>query len=109
MNSKQVQVIIIITMIIIIIIIVIILLFAFLRSPPKPGQEGDQQIITDGRSSKAYSLSLVLPFRFEPVEHDHNLCERIVINVSGLRFETQLRTLQAFPDTLLGDPSRRIR
>ncbi|KAF5281018.1 hypothetical protein FQA39_LY05223 [Lamprigera yunnana] len=29
--------------------------------------------------------------------------------VSGLRFETQLRTLNQFPDTLLGDPSRRIR
>uniref|UniRef100_A0ABD2W639 BTB domain-containing protein n=1 Tax=Trichogramma kaykai TaxID=54128 RepID=A0ABD2W639_9HYME len=31
------------------------------------------------------------------------------LNVSGLRFETQLRTLNQFPDTLLGDPSRRIR
>ncbi|ROT79203.1 potassium channel [Penaeus vannamei] len=29
--------------------------------------------------------------------------------VSGLRFETQLRTLHQFPETLLGDPSRRIR
>lgn len=29
--------------------------------------------------------------------------------VSGLRFETQLRTLNQFPDTLLGDPHRRIR
>ena len=29
--------------------------------------------------------------------------------VSGLRFETQLRTLNQFPDTLLGDPSRRLR
>jgi hypothetical protein len=29
--------------------------------------------------------------------------------VSGLRFETQLRTLNQFPDTLLGDPTRRIR
>ena len=29
--------------------------------------------------------------------------------VSGLRFETQLRTLNQFPDTLLGDPARRIR
>ncbi|GAB6029748.1 hypothetical protein CHUAL_005463 [Chamberlinius hualienensis] len=31
------------------------------------------------------------------------------MEVSGLRFETQLRTLNQFPDTLLGDPSRRIR
>ncbi|XP_042243109.1 potassium voltage-gated channel protein Shaker-like [Homarus americanus] len=29
--------------------------------------------------------------------------------ISGLRFETQLRTLNQFPDTLLGDPARRIR
>lgn len=29
--------------------------------------------------------------------------------VSGLRFETQLRTLNQFPDTLLGDPARRLR
>ncbi|XP_034255867.1 potassium voltage-gated channel protein Shaker isoform X3 [Thrips palmi] len=46
---------------------------------------------------------------FEPIPHDHDYCERVVINVSGLRFETQLRTLNQFPDTLLGDPSRRIR
>lgn len=31
------------------------------------------------------------------------------MQVSGLRFETQLRTLNQFPDTLLGDPARRIR
>ncbi|XP_020773119.2 potassium voltage-gated channel subfamily A member 1 [Boleophthalmus pectinirostris] len=36
-------------------------------------------------------------------------CERVVINVSGLRFETQLKTLTQFPDTLLGDPDKRIR
>ncbi|XP_033621845.1 potassium voltage-gated channel subfamily A member 5, partial [Fukomys damarensis] len=34
---------------------------------------------------------------------------RVVINVSGLRFETQLRTLALFPDTLLGDPAKRLR
>ncbi|XP_028812016.1 potassium voltage-gated channel subfamily A member 1 [Denticeps clupeoides] len=36
-------------------------------------------------------------------------CERVVINVSGLRFETQLKTLAQFPDTLLGDPDKRTR
>nr|XP_018912093.1 PREDICTED: potassium voltage-gated channel protein Shaker isoform X1 [Bemisia tabaci] len=46
---------------------------------------------------------------FEPIPHDHDFCERVVINVSGLRFETQLRTLNQFPETLLGDPARRIR
>jgi len=33
--------------------------------------------------------------------------ERVVINVSGLRVETRLVTLQRFPDTLLGDSGRR--
>ncbi|XP_072527150.1 potassium voltage-gated channel subfamily A member 1 [Salminus brasiliensis] len=36
-------------------------------------------------------------------------CERVVINVSGLRFETRLQTLAQFPDTLLGDPAKRMR
>uniref|UniRef100_A0A3Q3ITN5 BTB domain-containing protein n=1 Tax=Monopterus albus TaxID=43700 RepID=A0A3Q3ITN5_MONAL len=31
------------------------------------------------------------------------------INVSGMRYETQLRTLAQFPDSLLGDPQRRLR
>jgi hypothetical protein len=35
--------------------------------------------------------------------------ERIVINVSGLRFETRLQTLLRFPDTLLGDSRKRDR
>lgn len=34
---------------------------------------------------------------------------QLSLQVSGLRFETQLRTLNQFPDTLLGDPARRIR
>lgn len=33
----------------------------------------------------------------------------LFLKVSGLRFETQLRTLNQFPETLLGDPARRIR
>lgn len=37
------------------------------------------------------------------------LTERLAINVSGMRYETQLRTLAQFPDSLLGDPNRRIR
>ncbi|XP_008571465.1 PREDICTED: potassium voltage-gated channel subfamily A member 2 isoform X2 [Galeopterus variegatus] len=42
-------------------------------------------------------------------EADHECCERVVINVSGLRFETQLKTLAQFPETLLGDPKKRMR
>ncbi|CAN0192431.1 unnamed protein product [Lampetra planeri] len=48
-------------------------------------------------------------FRCEPELSGHEFCERVVVNVSGLRFETQLRTLAYFPDTLLGDPQKRMR
>lgn len=42
------------------------------------------------------------------VEHDHSMCKTIRINVSGEIFEPQLRTLQRFPNTLLGNPDRLI-
>ncbi|XP_071809312.1 potassium voltage-gated channel subfamily A member 1-like [Asterias amurensis] len=35
--------------------------------------------------------------------------ERVVINISGLRFETHSKTLGQFPNTLLGNPEKRIR
>ncbi|XP_069565160.1 potassium voltage-gated channel subfamily A member 7 [Brachyistius frenatus] len=37
------------------------------------------------------------------------LSERLAINVSGMRYETHLRTLAQFPDSLLGDARRRLR
>ncbi|XP_028814553.1 shaker-related potassium channel tsha2-like [Denticeps clupeoides] len=40
---------------------------------------------------------------------DGELGDRVFINVSGLRFETQRRTLARYPDTLLGDPRKRTR
>ena len=43
------------------------------------------------------------------VSGEHECCERVVINISGLRFETQLKTLAQFPETLLGDPRKRMR
>ncbi|MEQ2296302.1 Potassium voltage-gated channel subfamily A member 2 [Ameca splendens] len=48
------------------------------------------------------------PLDYDP-EADHECCERVVINISGLRFETQLKTLSQFPETLLGDPKKRMR
>lgn len=47
--------------------------------------------------------------RFEPLKHRHDLCQRCTINVGGLKFETTLRTLNQFPESLLGDPRKRIR
>lgn len=35
-------------------------------------------------------------------------CQRVILNVSGQKFETQLRTLNRFPMTLLGDPGKRL-
>lgn len=35
--------------------------------------------------------------------------ERIVINVSGLKFETHKETLEQYPDTLLGNHAKRLR
>ncbi|XP_068599607.1 potassium voltage-gated channel subfamily A member 10 [Brachionichthys hirsutus] len=34
--------------------------------------------------------------------------QKIIINIAGLRFETQLKTLDQFPETLLGDASKRM-
>uniref|UniRef100_A0A8C5LTQ4 Potassium voltage-gated channel subfamily A member 10 n=1 Tax=Leptobrachium leishanense TaxID=445787 RepID=A0A8C5LTQ4_9ANUR len=34
--------------------------------------------------------------------------QRVFINIAGLRYETHLKTLSEFPDTLLGDPQKRI-
>ena len=48
--------------------------------------------------------------QLEAAKHpDYESTERVVINVSGLKFETQLQTLNNFPRTLLGNPSRRVR
>ncbi|NP_001280068.1 potassium voltage-gated channel subfamily A member 1 isoform X1 [Callorhinchus milii] len=46
---------------------------------------------------------------YQPDHEDHECCERVVINISGLRFETQLKTLSQFPNTMLGNPKKRMR
>ncbi|XP_030055306.1 potassium voltage-gated channel subfamily A member 4 [Microcaecilia unicolor] len=46
---------------------------------------------------------------YNSVYSEFECCERVVINVSGLKFETQLKTLTQFPETLLGDPEKRMR
>ena len=43
-----------------------------------------------------------------PAEPFH-IADRVVINVSGLRFETRASTLDRFPNTLLGDSCKRDR
>ncbi|XP_030623679.1 potassium voltage-gated channel subfamily A member 10 [Chanos chanos] len=34
--------------------------------------------------------------------------QKVIINIAGLRFETELKTLDQFPNTLLGDPMKRM-
>ncbi|XP_007568956.1 potassium voltage-gated channel subfamily A member 10 [Poecilia formosa] len=34
--------------------------------------------------------------------------QKVIINIAGLRFETQLKALDQFPETLLGDPFKRM-
>ncbi|KAJ8399576.1 hypothetical protein AAFF_G00409870 [Aldrovandia affinis] len=34
--------------------------------------------------------------------------QKVMINIAGLRYETQLKTLYQFPETLLGDPLKRM-
>lgn len=62
--------------------------------------EEDTASLTDRRPQSGYD-------NVYGTEYGH--CERVVINVSGLKFETRLKTLAQFPDTLLGDPAKRIR
>ncbi|MBN3284794.1 KCNA5 protein, partial [Polyodon spathula] len=45
----------------------------------------------------------------DTLDMDGENSERVLINIAGLRFETQLGTLNQFPDTLLGDPHKRIK
>lgn len=83
--------------------------------------DGDRSISSQNRHHDKRHLQIVpasqhksvagqyLAQRFEPLKHRHDLCQRCVINVSGLRFETTLRTLNQFPESLLGDPRKRIR
>lgn len=55
------------------------------------------------------TVSLTAHDAYDLEQADQDCCERVVINVSGLRFETQLKTLAQFPNTLLGDPRKRMR
>jgi voltage-gated potassium channel Kch len=101
--------------------------FCLLRSPPPNATEtqGDT-LVNHGYTGEAESgvmtvvacdnnmleESAALPgghLSLERYEPDHECCERVVINISGLRFETQLKTLSQFPETLLGDPKKRMR
>uniref|UniRef100_A0A3P8RM56 Potassium voltage-gated channel subfamily A member 2 n=1 Tax=Amphiprion percula TaxID=161767 RepID=A0A3P8RM56_AMPPE len=68
----------------------------------------DRMTVATGDPSDEAAAHPGHPQDYDP-EADHECCERVVINISGLRFETQLKTLSQFPETLLGDPKKRMR
>uniref|UniRef100_T1KBN6 BTB domain-containing protein n=1 Tax=Tetranychus urticae TaxID=32264 RepID=T1KBN6_TETUR len=81
----------------------------FQASFPRVTTTGYTEIEARERIESTSAVNLNVQYeRFVPLNHNHHLCERVTINVSGSRFETQLRTLCTFPNTLLGDPRRRI-
>lgn len=72
-------------------------------------QKRQLQIIPTHQPAHKSTAGQYLAQRFEPLKHRHDLCQRCTINVGGLKFETTLRTLNQFPESLLGDPRKRIR
>ncbi|XP_034448445.1 potassium voltage-gated channel subfamily A member 7-like [Hippoglossus hippoglossus] len=71
------------------------------------GDEDKQ--IKDKHNKREKESSESQPSRRSQWRSGWALTERLAINVSGMRYETQLRTLAQFPDSLLGDPQRRLR
>ncbi|CAL8123897.1 unnamed protein product [Orchesella dallaii] len=59
------------------------------------------------QKQKAYQELLQRKADAAPVPHNHRDCQRIRINVGGCHYETQVRTLSRFPETVLGDPRKR--
>ncbi|XP_075409496.1 potassium voltage-gated channel subfamily A member 5-like [Tenrec ecaudatus] len=66
------------------------------RSPPPEGEDWEGGSALDMAGDQALGVGSL-----------HH--QRVLINISGLRFETQLGTLAQFPNTLLGDPAKRLR
>ena len=88
------------------------------RGVASSGEETDQEIRTpdansefQGLTCEDLNLNLTGKDEFDDC-YDHDCvkhkCQRVTINVSGQRFETQLRTLERFPHTLLGNPEKRL-
>ncbi|KAL8566245.1 hypothetical protein ACOMHN_046746 [Nucella lapillus] len=73
--------------------------------------EGLEHLIPEGEECQPTGSEYLMPSNTEYLPSDHYCalegCQRAIINVSGLRFETQLRTLDRLPNTLLGNPEKR--
>lgn len=80
------------------------------------GEQKNEELADEDKQTKDKNNKLEKELRGESRRENRRLCrsgwaltERLAINVSGMRYETQLRTLAQFPDSLLGDPQRRLR
>ncbi|KAM4795725.1 potassium voltage-gated channel subfamily A member 10 [Rhinophrynus dorsalis] len=83
-----------------------------IQNPVCKNHNVDMKLLTNESLNSEMDFS-----RFTKECHEHLLTEqmrleegdqRVFINIAGLRFETHLKTLSEFPDTLLGDPQKRI-
>ncbi|CAH1783926.1 unnamed protein product [Owenia fusiformis] len=74
-------------------------------SADSPNLKKRESILLDELESIAPSY--VDPFDIDYHDCESSGCQRVIINVSGQRFETQLRTLGRYPQSLLGDPEKR--
>ncbi|XP_055964628.1 potassium voltage-gated channel subfamily A member 5 [Sorex fumeus] len=75
----------------------------------RPDQGTTAQALEEDAAPDAGSLHHHQHHHRHQHQHHHHHHQRVLINISGLRFETQLKTLAQFPDTLLGDPAKRLR
>lgn len=82
------------------------------KSDPKMGSEAGSNIIDTGKSSPSRLSDPLSPCSgcSIPIAHRCNLstCERITINVSGQYYEIWASILNKHPDTLLGNPEKRL-
>lgn len=71
-------------------------------------QDSDKQTYDSEDSRFELKIDLV-PDKNGEVNHDcsSGTCQRVFISVSGQMFETQMGTLNRFPNTLLGNPLKR--
>lgn len=82
------------------------------------GTGGEKEVVEEEKQTKDKNNKLEKEISEKLPGHGNHRCllkngraltERLAINVSGMRYETQIRTLAQFPDSLLGDPRRRRR